>query len=119
MQQALVNRTTGKLVLHSTRTHHRNIVEGNIRADFGVAADNITADGLVLGACCAVNIRHGNIIDRQAGRELVAKGQVLLAITLCDLNGIVDIGDRHVEVCDVIDTAGSSATLQVAGKCGW
>lgn len=44
---------------------------------------------------------------------LVAESEVLLAVALGDLNGIVDVLDGHGVVGDVLHTARATATLQV------
>lgn len=44
---------------------------------------------------------------------LVAESEVLLAVALGDLNGIVDVLDGHGVVGDVLHTARATPTLQV------
>lgn len=61
-----------------------------------------------------MNVADGDIANREVAREFVAERQVLLPIALRDLDGVVDVGDGHVLVCDVLDTARATSTLQVS-----
>ena len=56
---------------------------------------------------------------RQVARKLVAKSQVLLAIALRDLDGIVDILDVHVLVRHVRNTTRTTTSLEIDGHCRW
>jgi hypothetical protein len=47
---------------------------------------------------------------------LVAQGDVLLSITLCDLNCVVDVRKRHGVVCNVRHSTRAAAALEVAGE---
>ena len=49
---------------------------------------------------------------------MVAERDILLAIALCNFNGVVDIGELHCVIGDVLDRAASTAALQVAGEGG-
>jgi hypothetical protein len=49
---------------------------------------------------------------------LVAKRQVLLAIALSNLNGVIDVRQNHAVIGDVLDSTGSASTLEVAGEGG-
>lgn len=47
---------------------------------------------------------------------LVAESQVLLAVALSDLDGVINVGDGHAIVCDVLDRTTTASTLEVAGE---
>lgn len=65
-----------------------------------------------------MNILHDDVGNGQLGRELIASGEVFLAVALGDLNSVVDVVDGHGVVSDVVDTALTTAALEVAGKSG-
>jgi hypothetical protein len=51
---------------------------------------------LVLPARLAGKPAEDDILDRQLGRILLAQSKVLLAVALRDLDGVVDIVNRHI-----------------------
>lgn len=114
LQQALIHIATRKLIHRAVGTADINIRQLNVSADTRAATDHISRNRAVLGARSAMDILHDNIRNGQFGRELVASGKVLLAIALCDFDGIVDIVDGHGVIGDVVDTAFAASALEVS-----
>lgn len=63
-----------------------------------------------------MDVLHGDVGDGQLGRKLIAGSEILLAVALGNLDGIVDVTDLHRVVGDVVDTALATTALKVAGK---
>lgn len=78
------------------------------------AASQCTNKGLILLAGAAPEILKDDIGDGQGARVLQAERQVLLAVALVDLDGVVDVVDHHAAIGDVADAAVATAALQVA-----
>jgi len=49
---------------------------------------------------------------------LVAKSQVLLAVALSNLNRVVDIGNGHAVVRNVLDSTTATSSLKITGESG-
>lgn len=118
MQQTFVNLITSKQVLRAARSHDGKVRNGDIRANIRVAADDVAADRVIRVGRGTVEVLQVDVGDGEAGRELVAQGEVVLAVALGDRHSVVDLVDEHVFVGDVADAAGATAALEVAGQCG-
>ena len=118
MQQTFVNLITSKQVLRTTRSHDREVRDGDVGANIRVAADDVAADRVIRVRRGTVEVFEVDVGNGEAGRKLIAQGEVVLAVALGDLHGVVDLVDEHVFVGDVADAAGATAALEVAGECG-
>jgi len=86
----------------------------DIAADRARTASKSSNEGLVLFAGNAGEAAERDVADGQVARVLLAQRQVLLAVTLGDLHGIVDVVHGHVRVRDVGHASRPAAALQVA-----
>jgi len=69
------------------------------------------------GNCHHVSFERG-WADWGKGAYLVAKRQVLLTVALSNLNRVVDVGNSHAVVRNVLDSTAATSTLQVARESG-
>ena len=76
-------------------------MDRNVRAYLRAAAYQIPDQRVVLLARGALEVPDADVGDGQVGRELVAQRDVLLAVALRDLDGVVDVGQHHGVVRDV------------------
>lgn len=95
-----------------------NICNGNIVTHCRARAHQIPDKWIILLARGALEILDGDVGDGQLGWKLVTQRNVLLAVALRDLNGVVDVGELHSVIGDVLDRTATTTTLQVAGKGG-
>lgn len=77
----------------------------DITADRRATAGKGRDERLILLAGLAVEPTEDDILDRQRAGVLLAKREVLLAITLRDLDGVIDVIDRKVLKGDIADAA--------------
>lgn len=118
LQQALIHIPACEQILRPIRRAHIDPTELDVRASSIAAAPDIPADILVLAAGGALDVTDDHVPDLQTARELLAQRQVLLAVALRDLDGVVGVVDRHGVVDDVLDAAAAAAALEVAGEGG-
>lgn len=118
LQQTLIHIATRKLIDGAIRTTNIDIRQLDVSTNTRTATNHISRNRTVLGAGSAMDILHDNIRDGQFGGELIASSQILLAVALCDFDGVVDVVDVHGVVGDVVDTAFAASALEVSRKCG-
>lgn len=118
MQKAVIDIAALEQVHCAVRAGEINVVQGDVAADGLTRADHVTSIRLVLCAGDTLQVLDLDVADGQGGGVLVAESKVALAVALGDFNSVVDVGDGHGVVGDVVDTTASSATLKVARELG-
>lgn len=105
---------TTAVQIRARRRLHVDVADVDVLAYGGAGALQVPNERIVLLACRALEVLNRDIGNGELGGELVAKRNVLLAIALCDLNGVIDISHRHTVVRDVGHLAAAAAALQIA-----
>lgn len=110
-----------------------NIFDGDVRAYSWARALQVTDKRIVFLAGGTLEVLDGDIGDSELGGKLqmvldgvprsfetvtvgtylIAQRDVLLTIALSDLNSIVDIGQNHAVISDVLDSATATSSLEV------
>lgn len=96
-----------------------NVRNCDVRTDARAGADSVANERVVLLASDAGKVLDGDVGDSELRRELVAQRNVLLAVALSDFDGVIDIGNGHEVVGDVLDCAAATSTLEIAGESSW
>jgi hypothetical protein len=102
--------------IRATRTLHIHILHIDIKAHARRRTDKIPNKWIVLLARRALEVLDVDIADSQITWKLIAQREVLLPVTLRDFNRIVDIGQHHAIVGDVLHGAASAASLQITAE---
>jgi hypothetical protein len=87
--------------IRTIRAPHVNVLNRDILAYCRARTHKVPNQWLILLARRAAEILNRDIRDGQVGGKLVTQRNVLLAITLRDFYGVVDVGEDHGVVCDV------------------
>ena len=94
-----------------------NVADIDVLADSRATALQIPNKRIILLARRALEVLDRDVFDGEVGRKLVAQRDVLLAIALSNLDGVVDVADRHAVVSHVGDLARSASALQITRQC--
>lgn len=105
-------------LMRPIRTQDINPRRLDVPTDLVRATSKRRDQRLIILARAAPEPAEDDVLDGQHAGELLAEGEVLLAVALGDLDGVVDVVDGEVLVGDVADAAGAAAALQVAGHGG-
>lgn len=114
-QQALID-VVAREQVRARRAHHVDVLERDVATHVGARAHQVADERVVLVGRGALEVLDEDVGDGQVGGILVAEGEVLLTVALSDLDGVVDVGDGHGVVGDVVDGAEAAAALEVAGQ---
>jgi hypothetical protein len=107
--------TTTRVQIRTAGAPNVNVLEVDVATDSGAGALQVADERVVFLAGSALEVPDGDIRNGQVGRGGVAQGNVLLAVALRYLNGVVDVVDGHAVVSHVGHFAQAAAAHQIAG----
>ena len=113
MQQTLVHVTALEQIHRPVRTRDIDIIQRDITASVRTRANDVARIRRILVTRDTSQVPDLNITDSQTGGKLIAERQVLLAIALRNLDGVVHIRHRQSVVRDVVDATQATASLEI------
>jgi hypothetical protein len=110
--------TTARVQICTAGTPNINVLKVDIATDSRAGALQVANERIVFLAGSALEVPDGDVRDGQVGRGGVAQGNVLLAVALRDLDGVVDVVNGHAVVGHVGHFTQAAAAHQVARHSG-